>query len=101
MKKVDKISREAEPVLHVNIITGDDNQRIFCKKQHSLEKVSDLQCGECSYFEGTGQGDTIQCVWDDLPMLSGAHTRVIYPGRQAEEYTAVSMYIDDGTLKKG
>lgn len=100
MEFTDKIDRQAVPVLHVNMIT-DRNQRIFCKKKHSLEKVSDLTCGSCSYYEGSGQGDTVQCRWDDFPRLSGDTTRIIYPGRQRTEFMAVSAYIDDGMLEKG
>lgn len=101
MNTTDKISREAQPVLHINMLTGDLNQRIFCKKQHALKKVGDLPCFTCDYFEGMGQGDTIQCVWEDLPRLSGGTTRVIYPAKQTAEYKAISAYIDDGILKKG
>lgn len=101
MEKTNKIPRTPEPVLHINMLTGDLNQRIFCKKLHKLGKVGWLPCFQCEYYDGMGQGDTIQCVWDDLPRLSGGHTRVIYPAKQTAEFRAVSAYIDDGILKKG
>lgn len=101
METTDKIGKVPEPVLHINMLTGSLNQRIFCKKKHSLEKVGDLPCFQCGYFVGMGQGDTIQCVWDDLPRLSGGHERVIYPAQQNREFKAVSAYIDEGVLAKG
>lgn len=101
METTDRIPREPKPVLHINMLTGDLGQRIFCKKKHSLEKVGDLPCFECDNFMGMGQGDTIQCVWEDLPRLSGDTTRIIYPARQTDEYRAVSAYIDEGILREG
>lgn len=100
MDTVSSIDRELVPVLHVNMVTGPD-QRIFCRKQHALLKIDELPCRECSYFRGTGQGDTIQCEWDDFPRLSGSRTRIIYPAKQSAEFRAVSAYIDDGMLDKG
>lgn len=101
MDTTDRIDRQTAPVMHVNMLTGSPNQRIFCKREHSLEKVDELPCSGCSYFRGTGQGDVIMCEWPDFPRLSGGHTRVIWPAKQIAEYKAVSLYIDDGMLEKG
>lgn len=101
METTDKLPRDLAPVLHINMIEGD-NPRIFCKKRHALKKLSELECGSaCEYFRGTGQGDTIQCEWEDFPRLSGSGTRIIRPADQTREFRAVSAYIDDGLLKKG
>lgn len=101
MNTTDTIPREPVQVLHINLLTGSPKQRIFCRKKQSLEKVEDLTCFKCAYYRGTGQGDTIQCEWEDLPRLSGDTTRVIAPARQTNEYMAIAGYIDKDILKKG
>lgn len=79
-------------------------QRIFCKRHHNLEKVSNLgmwkgsKCKECPYFGGTEHGDVIVCIWDDV---SENPVRLVDQKRMKNELLAVSGYIDEGLLKKG
>ena len=55
-------------VNHINV--PDDNANIFCKRINSiinLDKAGKFWkfCGECPMFNGTYQGEGVECLWED------------------------------------
>lgn len=49
---------------HINI---PNHGKIFCYAKKSIVKLDEIiaTCNNCKYYGGTGQGQGIECVWND------------------------------------
>ena len=65
-------------VSHINIPTSQG--KIFCKKNNEIVDSKEIlkQCKSCKYFSGTGQGQGIECWWEDSTVTKSTVT-VISP----------------------
>ena len=79
---------------------GDNDRKIYCKKLHSIRKLSELPCESCKYFAGSMMGSGRVCVWNDWVDYDVDEVIVKF-GEAQKELFRVSTLIDDGIIKKG
>lgn len=48
---------------HINY--PDDSGRVYCKKQNNVRKINWDTCSKCDYFNGSYQGNGVECVYED------------------------------------
>lgn len=52
---------------HVNI--ADSQGRVYCDKTRAVEKLDnrfqDKYCGDCPFYNGSAQGQGVECSFDD------------------------------------
>ena len=50
-----------EKVNHINIL--NDAGRVYCYKLNKVEVLEKCPCNKCVMFNGTAQGDGVECLW--------------------------------------
>ena len=62
-------------VNHINYV--DDKGEIYCRKAKEVVKLDELQqdsrCKNCPFFNGTAQGEGVECAWDDKRDIDGIY----------------------------
>lgn len=89
------------PILHVNSIKDStkSGMELYCRKKHKLCIPSMEDCMSCAMFRGAGQGEAIECEWEDIPPYKG-NVRLIDWFDRKQELLRISKLIDDGVIKK-
>lgn len=92
---------ELRPILHVNFVKDftESGKEIYCRKKHKLCVPTMDDCLNCSMFRGTGQGEAIECEWEDTIPYKGDVKLINWYDRK-QEMLRVSKLIDDKILKK-
>ena len=92
---------ELKPILHVNFIkdNSESGLEIYCRKKHKLCTPLIEDCTNCSMYRGSGQGEALECEWEDIPPYRG-NIRLIDWFDRKQELLRISKLIDDNILKK-
>lgn len=86
------------PVVHQNFALEENNEMVYCKKNHEIGKLAKIQtqCADCEYFYGCLQGEGVECEWEDVtdkPFWDVSNPQ--------EELSRVSKLIDENLIQKG
>ena len=50
-------------VNHLNYANSEG--KVFCKKEVKVQHVQDLKCNDCDLYNGSLQGEGVECYWND------------------------------------
>lgn len=48
---------------HINIM--DTDGKVYCKKLNKVTVLNFEECNTCDMFNGSAQGEGIECLWED------------------------------------
>mgnify|MGYP000239434611 CR=1 FL=1 len=87
-----------EQILHINYTSVNkfppvETVEIYCRKLNKTLPFNKLECSECPYYRGSGQGTTVECEWGDEPPIVGK-IRHINCGDATKELFRVSQLKD-------
>lgn len=75
---------------HINI--ADDLGRVYCEKTKDIEKLDErfqrLNCASCPFYNGSAQGQGVECVYDDPRYETEGIHSCNDPGREQRELSS-------------
>ena len=93
-------SRGLMSVIHVNFIADNSTEglKIYCRKERRIWAPTIEACTRCEYFDGMGQGQALECRWEDVTPTGTYPLWLVQYDERQRELERVEDLINAGIL---